>query len=158
VTASRVLASTVALVRRLRARGQKTAVVTSSRNGREVLRVAGVEELFDVRVDGVDADALGLRGKPHPHPLVRSAVRLGVSPGRAVVIEDAISGVEAGRSGGFALVVGVDRGGNRDALIAHGADLVVRDLAELDIAALDRRVRAKREELLAACCSTPITT
>lgn len=144
-----VFASTLALVHLLRARGVRAAVVTSSRNGREVLRVAGVEDLFDVRIDGLDAAVLGLRGKPHPDPFLRAAALLGVTPGRAVIVEDASAGVEAGRRGGFGLVVGVDRGGNRDALRAHGADVVVRDLAELDLAELDRRVRARREEVLA---------
>lgn len=144
-----VFASTLALIRRLRERGVKTAVVTSSRNGREVLRIADVETLFDVRVDGIDTDALALEGKPHPAPFLRAAELLGVAPGRAIVIEDAISGVEAGRSGGFGLVVGVDRHGNRDALLAHGADVVVPDLGELDLETLDRHMRERREALLA---------
>jgi HAD superfamily hydrolase (TIGR01509 family) len=144
-----VFASTLALVRLLRARGAKTAVVTSSRNGREVLQLAGVEDLFDVRVDGIDAASLGLRGKPDPDPFLRAAALLGVVPVRAVIVEDAIAGVEAGRRGGFGLVVGVDRGGNREALLASGADVVVTDLDELDVAALDHQVRVKREEMLA---------
>jgi beta-phosphoglucomutase family hydrolase len=144
-----VFASTLALIRALRERGVKTAVVTSSRNGRELLRAAGIEELFDARLDGLDADALGLRGKPDPDPFLQCAALLGVAPGRAVVIEDAVPGVEAGRRGGFGLVVGVDRGGNRDALAAHGADLVVPDLGELSAADLDRPLREKRETIIA---------
>jgi alpha,alpha-trehalose phosphorylase len=144
-----VFESTVALLRSLRELGVKTAVVTSSQNGREVLRVADVEGLFDVRVDGIDAAVLGLKGKPHPDPFLRAAGLLGVQPGRAAVIEDATSGVEAGRRGGFGLVIGVDRGGNRDALMSNGADFVVDDLRELDIAAMDRQVREKREAVLA---------
>lgn len=146
-----VFATTIDLITRLRERSVKTAVVTSSRNGREVLRVANLESLFDVRVDGSDAAVLALRGKPHPDPFLRAAELLGVAPSRAVVIviEDATPGVEAGRRGGFGLVVGVDRGGNREALVAHGADLVVRDLGELDVAGLDSRVWQKRQEILA---------
>ena len=144
-----VFASTVELIRALRGQGVKTAVVTSSRNGRELLRAAAIEDLFDVRLDGLDAAALGLEGKPAPDPFLKAAELLGVAPGRALVIEDAVSGVEAGRRGGFALVVGVDRGGNREALAAHGADLVVADLGELAITDLHARVREKREATLA---------
>lgn len=144
-----VFASTIELIRALRNRGQKTAVVTSSRNGREVLRGAGIEDLFDARLDGVDAEVLGLQGKPHPDPFLKCAGLLGVSPGRTLVIEDAVSGVEAGRRGGFGLVVGVDRGGNRDALAAHGADLVVADLGEVTVADLDARLRERRETVVA---------
>jgi beta-phosphoglucomutase family hydrolase len=142
-------AATVQLIRALRARGVKTAVVTSSRNGREVLRAAAIEDLFDVHLDGLDAEALGLAGKPAPDPFLAAAARLGVTPGRAVVIEDAVSGVEAGRRGGFGLVIGVDRGGNREALAAHGADLVVGDLGELDADTLAARLRLLRETITA---------
>ena len=144
-----VFGPAVALIRTLRDLGLKTAVVTSSRNGREVLQAADLEPLFDVRMDGRDADAFGLRGKPHPDPFLKSAELLGVPPGRAIVIEDAVSGVEAARRGGFGLVVGVDRGGNREALAVHGADVVVADLDELDIADLDALLRDKRETLVA---------
>ena len=144
-----VFASTVEVIRALRERGVKTAVVTSSRNGREVLRAADLEALFDARIDGLDAQALGLAGKPHPDPFLKAAELLDVAPGRAVVIEDSVSGVEAGCRGGFGLVVGADRGGNRDALAAHGADVVVADLGELDVAGLDARLREKRESVVA---------
>jgi beta-phosphoglucomutase family hydrolase len=144
-----VFGSTIALIRALRDRGVKTGVVTASRNGREVLRSAGLEDLFEARIDGLDAELLGLRGKPHPDPFLKCTELLGVPPGRTVVIEDAVSGVEAGRRGGFGLVVGVDRGGNREALAAHGADLVVADLGELTAADLDARLREKREAVVA---------
>jgi beta-phosphoglucomutase-like phosphatase (HAD superfamily) len=91
----------------------------------------------------------GLQGKPHPDPFLKSAALLGVPPGRAVVIEDAISGVGAGRRGGFGLIVGVDLGGNRDALVAHGADVVVADLGELAVADLDAQLRRNRELVVA---------
>jgi beta-phosphoglucomutase family hydrolase len=144
-----VFGSTIALIRTLREHGLKTAIVTSSKNGREVLGAAGVEDLFDVRVDGIDAATLELQGKPHPGTFLRAAALLGVTAGRAVIVEDAVPGVEAGRRGGFALVVGVDRGGNRDALMAHGADIVVADLVELDLSTLDARIKEKREKVLA---------
>lgn len=128
--------SSIELVRALRARGIRAAVVSASKNMRRVLAAAGVpDDLFDVRVDGTDAKRLGLAGKPSPELFLEAAARLGVEPARAAVVEDAIAGVEAGRRGGFGLVVGVDRsrrGGS--ALREAGADAVVGDLAELSIA------------------------
>lgn len=122
---------TVALLRWLRARQVPTAVISASRNAAEVLESAGVADLFDTRVDGVEADRLGLAGKPDPAVFLEAAERLQVPPERTMIVEDAQSGVQAGRDGGFALVVGVDRGGQRAALLDHGADVVVDDLAEL---------------------------
>ena len=124
-------ASTIALIRALRERGTKTGVVTSSRHGREILQAAGIASLFDVRLDGIDLAELGLKGKPDPDMFLRAAQSLGAGPGRSLVFEDAVAGVQAGRRGGFGLVVGVDRGGAAQALAAAGADLVVQDLAEL---------------------------
>ncbi len=121
----------VELLRHLRRRGVKTALVSSSKNAAMVLEVVGVTDLFDTRVDGEVAAELGLAGKPSPATFIAAAERLGVPPARAVVVEDALSGVEAGRNGGFGLVVGVDRVGQAEALRDHGADLVVDDLAEL---------------------------
>jgi len=121
----------VALVRQLRDRGIKTAVVSSSRNCPAVLRAAGIEDLFDARVDGIVAADLGLPGKPAPDTFLKAAEMLGVEPARAVVVEDAISGVEAGRAGEFGLVIGVDRKDVGEALREHGADVVVKDLGEL---------------------------
>lgn len=124
-------ASTVRLIRELHERGIDTAVISSSRNCDEVLRAAGVRDLFEVKVDGVDSESLSLSGKPHPDIFLEAARRLEVSPEKAAVIEDALSGVEAGRRGGFGLVVAVDRTGQAEELAAQGADLVVSDLAEL---------------------------
>jgi beta-phosphoglucomutase family hydrolase len=121
----------VALVRRLREQGIRTAVVSSSNNCEQVLRAAGIAELFEVRVDGVVASQLGLPGKPAPDTFLKAARMLGVTPARAVVVEDAIAGVQAGRAGGFGLIVGVDREGSGDALRTAGAEVVVTDLAEL---------------------------
>jgi beta-phosphoglucomutase family hydrolase len=130
-----VYLSTVALIRRLRALGLKVGLVTASRNRAEILRTAGLETLFDATVDGHDRAALALRGKPAPDTFLEAARRLGIRPARSVVVEDAIAGVAAGRAGGFGLVIGVDRAGQAAALRAHGADIVVADLAELELPA-----------------------
>ncbi|HET7386319.1 MAG TPA: beta-phosphoglucomutase family hydrolase [Nocardioidaceae bacterium] len=122
---------TVRLLEQLRERAAVLGVVSSSRNTRTVLDVAGLSHYFDTTIDGEIAAHLGLPGKPAPDTFLAAAERLGVPAERTVVIEDALSGVQAGRAGGFGLVVGVDRVGQRDALIEHGADLVVDDLAEL---------------------------
>lgn len=123
--------SSVEVVRALRAEGFKTAVVSSSRNCQAVLAAAGIEELFDARVDGEVAGRLGLAGKPDPETFLTAAKQLGVEPGRAVVVEDAISGVQAGRDGGFGLVIGVARHAGPGELAKHGAEIVVHDLSEL---------------------------
>ncbi len=123
----------VPLLRLLEEKGFSTAAVTASRNGEAVLRAAGVEDRFDVLVDGVAAERLGLAGKPAPDIFLEAARRVGAPPGRAVVVEDAIAGVQAGRSGGFAVVVGVDRAGRGEALLDHGADVAVKGLFELAV-------------------------
>ena len=115
--------------------GLRTAVVSASKNTREVLAASGTEGLFEEVVDGNVAEQEGLRGKPAPDTFLAAAERLGVQPGEAAVLEDALAGVEAGRAGGFGYVVGVDSSGLGEALREHGADVVVRDLADL----LDRR-------------------
>jgi beta-phosphoglucomutase family hydrolase len=111
--------------------GKHVAVVSSSRNAREVLDAAGLTPRFEVVTDGLVAAAEHIPGKPAPDMFLDAAHRLGVEPARAVVIEDAVSGVAAGHAGHFGLVVGVDRGAGHDALREHGADVVVNDLAEL---------------------------
>ncbi len=111
--------------------GVRVAVVSSSRNAVPVLEAAGLRTRFDVVVDGLVAARDGLAGKPHPDTFVRAAELLGVSVAGSVVVEDAISGVAAGRAGGFGHVVGVDRGVGAQALTDAGADVVVDDLAEL---------------------------
>jgi alpha,alpha-trehalase len=121
----------VALVRRLREDGIKTAVVSSSHNCAEVLHSAGIAELFDARIDGEVSARLGLPGKPAPDTFLEAARRLSAERARCVVVEDAISGVQAGRAGEFGLVVGVDRKGDPESLRANGADIVVHDLREL---------------------------
>ncbi|WP_425953427.1 HAD family hydrolase [Xylanimonas sp. McL0601] len=125
----------VGLVRRAQEQGLGTAIISASRNCRQVLDAAGLGDLFGVRVDGIVAAELGLPGKPDPAVLLEAARRLGVGPGATVVVEDAQAGVEAGRRGGFGLVIGVARDGDGDALRAHGADTVVTNLDEVLVGA-----------------------
>ncbi len=106
-------------------------MVSSSKNCEAVIEAAGIADQFDVRVDGIDVEEGGIKGKPAPDTFVEAARRLGVPVVKAVVFEDALAGVQAGRAGGFGLVVGVDRADQADALREHGADVVVEDLAEL---------------------------
>jgi alpha,alpha-trehalase len=122
----------VELIRGLRERGAGVAVISASRNAEAVLEAAGVRGLFHQVVDGVETGRLGLAGKPAPDVFLEAARRLGVPPARAAVVEDALAGVEAGRAGGFGLVVGVDRSGRGRELAARGADVVVESLAELE--------------------------
>ncbi len=111
--------------------GLKRAVVSSSTNCRDVLVAAGIEQLFEARIDGVVAEREHLKGKPAPDTYLAGARALGVGAEEAAVFEDALAGVEAGRAGKFACVVGVDRVDHADALREHGATIVVEDLAEL---------------------------
>ncbi len=125
-----VYETTVLLVRALRSRGIRVAIISASRNCTAVLRAADLADLFDVQVDGVDVERLAMPGKPAPDMLLEAAARLGVEPERAAIVEDALAGVEAGRRGGFGLVIGVDRADGGQALLERGADLAIRDLAE----------------------------
>ncbi|OWW21167.1 beta-phosphoglucomutase family hydrolase [Noviherbaspirillum denitrificans] len=138
--------STLALIEALRAKGIKTAVVTSSRHGREVLRSAKLIALFDVCLDGNDLAASGLKGKPNPDIFLRAAELLEMPPRRMMVVEDAVAGVQAARLGNFNLVVGIDRGGNAEALARAGADIVVTDAAALSIDRLDSAFRDRQEK------------
>jgi beta-phosphoglucomutase family hydrolase len=121
----------VAYLRAVAQAGLRRAVVSSSTNCEEVLVAAGIVDLLEVRIDGVVAEREHLRGKPAPDTFLAAARYLGVEPQAAAVFEDALVGVAAGRAGGFGYVVGVDRVGQAEALVAHGADRVVPDLAEL---------------------------
>jgi beta-phosphoglucomutase family hydrolase len=118
-------------VKQLRDAGFRLGVVSSSRNCGPVLRAAKIDSLFEVRVDGLTLAEEHLAGKPAPDSFLRAARVLGADPKRTVVVEDAISGVESGRAGGFGLVIGVDREGHAEELLKHGADTIVRDLGEL---------------------------
>ncbi len=121
----------VRYVHAARAAGLRRAVVSSSANCHDVLIAAGIDDLFEVRIDGLVAAERGLPGKPHPDTFLAAAHDLGVEPGRSAVFEDALAGMDAGRAGRFGCVVGVDRVGQADALRSHGADVVVQDLDQL---------------------------
>lgn len=126
------------LVDGLRARGIPVGVASSSRNCRPILDRAGLAGRFDAVVDGVDLERLGLRGKPDPDLFLACISALGKSdPSCALVVEDALAGVEAARRGGFGLVVGVDHGGMGESLRSHGAHRVVRSLGELSVPELE---------------------
>jgi beta-phosphoglucomutase family hydrolase len=111
--------------------GMHRAVVSSSTNCHDVLVAAGIADLFELRIDGVVAEREHLKGKPAPDTYLAAAGRLGVEPGAAAVFEDALAGVESGRAGNFGCVVGVDRVGQAETLKQRGADIVVKDLADL---------------------------
>ncbi|MBO8185583.1 HAD family hydrolase [Streptomyces spirodelae] len=135
-------------LRAVREAGLYTAVVSSSANCRDILASVGIEDRFDVRIDGIVARERGLPGKPRPDTFLAAARELGVEAGESAVFEDALAGMDAGRSGHFGYVVGIDRTGQADALRAHGADAVVQDLRELleDGAAQQaRQVRQKQQ-------------
>jgi beta-phosphoglucomutase family hydrolase len=121
----------VRFVEAAREQGLRRAVVSSSTNCQDVLVAAGIDQFFEVRIDGVVAEREGLAGKPAPDTFLAGARALGAEPSEATVLEDALAGVEAGRAGKFGWVVGVDRTGQAQALKRRGADVVVQDLAEL---------------------------
>jgi alpha,alpha-trehalase len=121
------------LLHRLRATGFHTAVVTASKNCDLILREAGIADLFEARVDGVEAERLSLAGKPDPDTFIEAAARLHCEPARTAVLEDAIAGARAAHRGHFGLIIGVDRDGQPDALAEAGADIVVRDLCGLGV-------------------------
>jgi alpha,alpha-trehalose phosphorylase len=160
-----VFPGSVAWVRELRSAGLKTAVVSSSRNCASILARAGITDLFDTRVDGNTTLELQLSGKPAPDGFLEAARRLGVSPRRTVVVEDALAGVESGQAGKFGLVVGVDRDDHAAELAAHGADVVVADLGELLSAPSDEvhqagpqvhRLLAAAKRIMAATNDYPV--
>jgi beta-phosphoglucomutase family hydrolase len=130
---SEILPGAEAVLTALKQAGIGTAVASSSANCALVLSVTGLDRFVDVRVDGITAAELGLPGKPAPALFLEAVSRLGTAPGRAILFEDALPGVEAGRRGGFGCVVGVDRGGQAAALREHGADAVIRDLTQVKV-------------------------
>lgn len=123
----------VSQLKRWKETGIKTAIVSSSKNCQQVIEQAGLAAFFDTRVDGMVSAELGLKGKPHPDIFLEAAQRLDVEPAEAIVFEDAIAGVQAGKAGGFQWVVGIQRKDRPDHLEDHGADQVVRSLKELDL-------------------------
>ena len=126
-----VYPSTVRCIHLAKASGLKTAVVSASHHCQEIIESVGLTQLLNVRVDGYEIERMHLSGKPSPDAFLEASRRLGVTPSQAIVIEDAQSGVQAGRAGGFGLVIGVNRANQAEALRRHGADIVVDDLAEL---------------------------
>lgn len=122
-----VYPDTIEWIKEQQLQGMRTAVISASRNCKTILEAAQLSHLFEVRVDGVVAEMLGLKGKPAPDVFVEAAEKLGVPINRSAIFEDALAGVEAGRTGGFALVVGVDRSDVSADLLAHGADLVIKE-------------------------------
>lgn len=140
----KVFPAAVQLIRQLKSMKIKTAVVSSSKNCQKVLAAADIEDLFDVRVDGKASAELGLAGKPAPDIFLKAAEELSVSPEQAVVVEDAVAGVEAGRRGGFGFVIGVDSTGRGRNLEEHGADRVVGDLSEIDVDTVPQRRRTSK--------------
>ncbi len=126
-----VFETSVKLVKDLKAAGVRIGVASSSKNCKSILESAGLMDLFESRVDGVVSVQMGLKGKPEGDIFVTAAGHLGTQPGQSVVVEDAVSGVQAGRNGGFGLVVGVARAQNEEELLKNGADVVVRDLAQI---------------------------
>ena len=138
-----VFDSTIKLIKELLARGVKVGVATSSKNCVLILEKAGITKLFETRVDGVVSTEMGLKGKPEPDIFTTASDNLGVKHHRAIVVEDAVSGVQAGAKGHFALVIGVAREHNAHELKANGADVVVEDLSELDVDGINKLVSAK---------------
>ena len=123
--------STIEFLQNLKNRKIATAVISSSRNAKAVLTAAGVQELFQVMVDGVYGAEHNLKGKPEPDIFLEAARQLNVAPETVLVLEDSISGVEAAKKGGFGLIIGIDRTGRNTEIKNHGADLVVTDLSEI---------------------------
>ncbi|MFZ0565486.1 MAG: beta-phosphoglucomutase family hydrolase [Chlamydiales bacterium] len=128
-----VYTTSVDLIIRLRERGFKIALVSSSKNCSQILKGAHIAHLFDAQVDGLVAEKKALRGKPHPDVFLLAANMLDVKPEKAVVVEDSLAGVESGKRGHFGLVIGVDRLGHREDLKQAGADIVISDLKEIEI-------------------------
>ncbi|MBI2513124.1 MAG: HAD-IA family hydrolase [Opitutae bacterium] len=139
-----VYPSTVALIRALHVAGIKVGLATSSRNSELILSRSRTASLFATVVDGLVSERLGLRGKPLPDIFAAASANLGAEPARAVIFEDAVSGVRAGADGGFALVIGVARENNAWELRENGADFVVEDLGGLSVEKIDEQVRLKR--------------
>jgi beta-phosphoglucomutase family hydrolase len=136
--------SSLVFIEELRAQGIQVGLATSSRNSAAVLSTTRTAHLFATVVDGIVSAKLGLRGKPEPDIFITAAANLGVPSARAIVVEDAVSGVQAGAKGGFALVIGVARENNARELRDHGADVVVGDLAETSLEQINRLIQHKR--------------
>jgi beta-phosphoglucomutase family hydrolase len=141
-----VFKSSVKFIEELKKRGIKVAVASSSRNCKLILQRTGIERLFETRVDGEVSDRLGLKGKPNPDIFLTAAREMGVIPGECVVVEDAVSGVQAGKSGNFGLTLGIARKHNGEILKRNGADIVVYDLGEISIKEIENWFKTGIEE------------
>ncbi len=133
-----VYEKTIELIKDLISNGIRIGVASSSKNCQHVLKSAGIEAFFETRVDGVVSAELGLEGKPQGDIFVKAAENLGVTPDKAIVVEDAVSGVKAGVHGKFGLVIGVARENNEEELKANGADVVVTNFHNVDTEVLNR--------------------
>ena len=142
--------STLRLISDLLASGIRVGLATSSKNGDFVLNKAGILHLFETRVDGIVSAQRGLKGKPEPDIFTTACANLGATPDRAIVVEDAVSGVQAGAKGKFALVIGVARENNAHELKMNGADVVVEDLAETSLEKINQWVAAKQSKSVLA--------
>ncbi len=140
-----VYQSVVDLIRDLKRNGVHVGVASSSKNCQFILKAADIEDLFEVRIDGVVSEKLGLKGKPEADIFITAAKKMGVEPSDSVVVEDAVAGVKAGRNGGFGLVIGVARGENIDALKAAGADVIVTDFKDVTTETLKKWFEDKKE-------------
>ncbi|MDP8253360.1 MAG: trehalose-phosphatase [Candidatus Kaelpia aquatica] len=138
--------STLEFIKKLHERGIKTAVASSSKNCKTILESVGIEDMFQSRVDGVVSVELGLKGKPEADIFLKAASNIGVEPSRSVVVEDATSGVEAGRNGGFGLVIGIARESHFKDLLDSGADVVVSDLADMSVDWVDSWFKKRPRE------------
>ena len=136
--------STINLIKELLKRGVKVGVATSSKNCVPILKRAGINTLFETHVDGVVSEELGLKGKPEPDIFLTACDKLGVKYHRTIVVEDAVSGVQAGSKGRFGLVIGVAREKNAHKLKTHGADFVVEDLSELSVDDINKLICSKQ--------------
>jgi len=135
--------STVVLIKELHQKGVRVGVASSSKNCQYVLQAAGIEALFETRVDGVVSAEMGLKGKPEADIFVVAAKKLGAEPSQAIVVEDAVSGVQAGRNGHFGLVIGLAREKNEEELKKNGADVVLEDFKGINIDSLDQWFKEK---------------
>jgi len=142
-----VYSSTIKLIKELEASGVKIGVASSSKNCKEILEAAKIENFFKTRVDGVVSIEMGLKGKPEGDIFVTAAFNLGTIPAESIVVEDASSGVAAGRNGGFGLVIGLARENNQKELLANGADLVVADLSEINLGLIEQWFHKKPRDL-----------
>ena len=142
-----IYSSTIDFVKSLKDAGIRVGIASSSKNCRLILRSVGIEDLFETRVDGVVSAEMGLKGKPEGDIFVTAARNMGALPAGSVVVEDATSGVQAGRNGGFGMVIGVARENNEDELLKNGADIVVRDMAAMDMEWIEKWFNKKPRPL-----------